>query len=275
MFLVTLLFVSCNSNQTGNRAVSESAFDKILQTGVVRVGYFSYAPALVKDPNTGEFSGIMYDILMELSKNLNLKFEFVSETTVATMIEDIKTNKVDLICAQVLPTGARAKEAYFTDPIFFSSLNAYVQSNNFSLDNDIAKANSSNVRISVIDGEINETIANHDFPNAKQVSMQNIQEVSQMLVEVSMGKADLTFAEPLTAENFMRANPGKIREVEGIKPIKVFPVVYILKKGENQFQNMMNIALQELEFNGIIDKIIDKYEPTGKVFLRTAPMYTK
>ena len=76
---------------------------------------------------------------------------------------------------------------------------------------NIIKANSENITISVLDGEMSDIIARSDFPEAKTNSLTQLSEVSQLLLEISQNKADITFVEPVIAYEFMNANPNSIK----------------------------------------------------------------
>ena len=46
-------------------ADKESAYERVLRTGVLRCGYIAYPPHLIVDPATGTISGISHDIIEE------------------------------------------------------------------------------------------------------------------------------------------------------------------------------------------------------------------
>src|SRR4051812_116596 len=60
-------------------STKESTYARVLRTGEIRCAYEPYAPALMKDPNTGEFSGIFYEIMTEVARRLNVKMNWVEE----------------------------------------------------------------------------------------------------------------------------------------------------------------------------------------------------
>jgi ABC-type amino acid transport substrate-binding protein len=94
-----------------------------------------------------------------------------------------------------------------------------------------------------------------------------------VLLEVASGKADISFVEPAVAQEYIKNNPNTIRAIEGIQPLRVFPNVMMVNKGENKFLSMLNIAITELINNGYVDKIIDKYEKYPESFKRVALPY--
>src|ERR1043165_2079009 len=111
-------------------------------------------------------------------------------------------------------------------------------------------------------------ISRADFGNAKTHQLAQTTEIAQLLLEVSTGKADVTFVEPAVAEAFTASNPNMIEAVKNVDAVRVFPNVMMVSKGETNLLSMLNIAMGELANTGIVDKIVTKYEKKPGVFLR-------
>ena len=265
--VVLLALVGCQPPNNSQKP-TQPAFDKVINTKTIRVGYISYPPSLIKDPNSGKITGIFHDVLAEVGRRADLKVEFVEEVTWGTMIEAVNSGRVDLICTGLWPNSTRAKFADFTDTVYFSPIKAYVKAGNKTFDGDLAKVNDPATKIATIDGEMTSIIAKTDFPKATAHSLPQSTDVSQVLLEVAGGKAALTFVEPAIARDFHEKNPDAIREVASVPPIRVFPNVMMVAKGETKLVSLLNTALNELANTGFIDKAIDQYEKTPGLFLR-------
>ncbi len=240
------------------------------QVAVLKVGYLTYPPSFIQDPNTKEFSGIFYEILEEIASNLNLKLDYTSELGWATMFESVKSNKVDIIVTGIWPNQERAKHADFVVAPYNSPVLAYVKAGDQRFDGDISLVNDSSVTIATIDGEINSQIANDDFPLANQLGLPQMTPISNLLLEVSLGKADITFVEPAFAKAFMAANPGKIQVVSGIESLRSFPNSMVVKKGNQQLLDQINAQMKSLIRSGFVDDVLDKYEQYPGSFQRNA-----
>jgi ABC-type amino acid transport substrate-binding protein len=276
LFSMIFLSAGCRNESQGTVAStsgSQSAYNKVLASKTIRVGYISYPPSFIKDPNNGNLSGIMHDVLVEAGKSLELKVEFVEEVGWGTMIEAVQSGKVDLVCTGLWPTSTRGKKADFTNPIYFSPVKAYVKSGNINFDGKLESINAEKVKISVIDGEMTSIIAKFDFPKAQVVSLTQSSDLSQVLLDVVSGKAEVTFVEPVVANDFLKSNPNSIREVQNVKALRVFPNVMMVAKGESNLLSMLNIAIDELANTGIIDKTINQYEKYPNSFYRRQVLY--
>jgi ABC-type amino acid transport substrate-binding protein len=266
---VLLGFSACTRLRSPEESTSKpTAYDRVIQSKTLRVAYISYPPSFIKDANTGEYSGITNDVLREMAKRLDLKIEYVEETNWGTMIEEVNGGRVDMICTGLWPNSARGKLADFTDPIYFSPIKAYVRAGNTSFDGDISKINSKGVTIATIDGEMTSVIAAADYPTATAASHPQTTDIAQMLLEVGTGKADVTFVEPAVAYGFLESNRGMVEEIKGVAPVRVFPNVFMIAKGETKLLSMLNISLAEAANVGVVDRIIAKYEKSPGLFLR-------
>jgi ABC-type amino acid transport substrate-binding protein len=274
--LVISITFGCNQPGSGSSSGLQTVFDGIIKNKTIRVGYISYPPSFIKDPNSGALTGIMHDVLVEAGKSMELKIDFVEEVAWGTMIEAVQSGKVDLVCTGLWPNSTRGKFADFTAPIYYSPIRAYVKAGNNKFDGNINSVNSKNIRIATIDGEMTSIIAKFDFPNAQTEALTQNSDVSQVLLNVATGKADITFVEPVIANEYLSNNPGSIQEVRNIEPLRVFPNVMMIPKGDVRFQSMLNTSFEELSNNGIIDKIISKYEKfPGSFFRRQLPYRLK
>lgn len=273
LFLLAILFISCNkANNSNNIGQTKSLYESILESGKIRVGYISYPPSFVVNPD-GSLSGIFYEVIEKIGENLGLEIEYVEEVTWDGMTEAIRTGRVDMVCTGIWPTSQRGKRVDFVNPLFYSVVKAYTFAENYKFDNNLSAINSPDVGIASIDGEMTSIIAELDFPKAKRVDLTQIIGVSQLLLEVKSKKADVTFVEPIIALEFMDKNPNSIREVEGVKVLRVFPNSMMVPKGQEDFKSTLNIATNELLNNGFVDNVIDKYEKYPNSYKRVQVPY--
>jgi len=254
-----LAFTGCDSANNNPNQVSTSLYDEILDRGSIKVGYINYPPSYIVFPD-GRHSGIFHDVFEEIADKLGINVEYSVEVTWDGMIEDVRTKKVDMVVTGIWPTTERGKYVDFLDPLFFSAVKAYTQASDTRFDNNLEAINDPNVRIAAIDGEMTAIIAQLDFPQASRVDVTQLGGVSQALLDVQNDKADITFVEPIIALEFMAQNPGAIKEVEGIPPLRVFPNSMMIPKGEPELMSTLNTAINELLNNGFVDRVIDEYE---------------
>ena len=258
LVILSFLFIGCNYDSKPKESSSEYS---LFPDNKLNVGYVSYPPGFIVDPNTKEKSGIFNDILIEISKRNNFTINYKEEVTWATMIESLKTNRVNLIANPVWATKERKENADFSNPVYFSPIGVYVRADDTRFDNDRNKINDPKVKIAAVDGEVNNFIATSDFPKANLVAFPNNIDVAQLFLEIQTNKKDVTFAEPMFAYDYMTKNPGKLKNIGVKSPIRNYPNCFMFKKGDSKMADFLNKEIEKLLKDGTIDKIIAKYEP--------------
>jgi ABC-type amino acid transport substrate-binding protein len=257
---------------TIQKAQSKSVYDCVIERGTIRCGYCIYNPGCLKEPSTGKLTGIGVDSIEMVAKNLGLKVEWKEEVGWGTMIEGLETNRYDMIATPVWATSDRAKVVDFSRPLYFSPVCAYVKAGNKTFNSgDLKKLDSPKYSIASIDGATAEIIAQEDFPNVRRVSLPQLSDFGQLLLTVSSGKADITFTEPADAAVFMKNNPGAIERIGA--PVRVFPNCWIFRRGQLEFKDMINTALDQLINSGAEERLIEKYEPLPNALYRVAVPY--
>jgi len=264
--------ISGDSSAVPRNDNRESVYDRVMQTGVIRCAYLVYPPYFNKDANTGAFSGMYYDIVEELAKQLSLKIEWTEEVGFGTMFEGFKNNKYDMVCQGVWALPSRAREADFTIPVSFDSFYAFSKLGDDRFKNDLAAINDSAIRIVTLDGEISSKIATTNFPKAQQLTLSNLVNPTESLMNVYSGKADIAISDLGTATEYMQRNPDQLQLANPL-PVRVGASTLPIPKNEFAFKQMLNTTLQSMQDTGVIDEIIKKYEKTPRSFLRVARPY--
>jgi len=256
-------------------ASAETVYERVLKSGKIRAGYTDWYPFLIKNPNTKKFSGIGYEALELAAKRLGLKLELTEEVSWGTMIEGLKSNRYDIIACPVWANSQRARAADFSRAICYSQIFAFTKYGDKRIDGSLKGVAEGRFKVSCLDGEMSEMIAKADFPAAKRLSLPQMAPVSDLLLNVSNGKADIAFTESVLAAEFLKHNPKSIQNITPNKPLRIFPNVYMFKSGEGELKAMLNTALDEVANSGELDRIITKYEPSPKVYLRCALPYQR
>lgn len=258
---------------TVTAAAAESLQDKVLRTGTIKAAYLVYFPLLMRNPNSKSFSGVGYDTLMLAANRLGLKVQITEEVGFGTMIEGLKTGRYDVVACPIWANSSRARVADFSRPLCFSQVNAYVKKGDTRINSSLKGIAEGKFTVATIDGEMADLITKADFPKAKRFSLPQLASASELLLSVSSGKADITFTEPSAVGDFLKHNPNTLQNITHNRPLRVFPNCFMFKSGEPGFKAMLNTALDEIANSGELEKIISKYEPFPKAYLRCAKPY--
>ncbi|MEM6483372.1 MAG: transporter substrate-binding domain-containing protein [Pseudomonadota bacterium] len=273
--VVALLLSSagCNQRDPSSEAQPSSALDNIVLARELRCSYLLYSPLIRKDPNTGELSGIFYDIMEEIGRRAELEIAWVEEVEYENIFIGLDANRYDVFCGGLWPSSVRAKVAYFTIPVFYSVITAWVRASEERWDS-LEELNDPSVRIATKDGALEDIVARTDYPKAARASLSQGTPFSQNLLNIIANKADVTFAEPGTVFEFLQTNPGTLKQLKPDEPVRVFGNSLVVRRGDIDLKLFLDAAMRELLFSGAIDRILAKYETGPNLFPRVARPYT-
>jgi len=269
--MLVIPLAGCMRSDTGS-AHRETVYERVIRTGTIRASYANYPPYCIKDANTGKLSGIFVDVLEEVSQRLKLKIDWVEEVGFGTIFEGLNSNREDIFGAGVWRNSTRGKVGDFSDPLFFNVINVYGRSDE-SRFSSLSQLDDPAVKVATQDGAIDDIIAKSDFPKANRVSVPQLNPWSDVLLNITTRKADLTFAEPAVINLYEEKNPGTLKQLIAGKPVRVFANTYALKMDEPSFKAMINSALAEIAADGTLEKILARYEKHPGEFYRLAPPY--
>lgn len=241
-------------------SANNQVYDRVFNGGTIRACYFDYPPYSIKDPNTGKLSGVFVDILNKAADNMGLKVDWNAEVGWGELIEALNSDRCDVVASGVWSNSTRGKSAEFTVPVYYTPINAYARTDDHRFDGGVSIANDKKYKIATIDGETAQVVAASRFPNAQTLQLPQLTDISQMLLNVVDGKADISFVEPIVANAFLKNNPGKIKNITPAKPLVAYGNVMLVKKGEFKLKSSLDNALNELLDNGYVDGVLDGYE---------------
>jgi len=274
---MSLLSSSCKEPETTAAQATThapvSVYERVSTSKVLRAAYITYPPAVVRDPKTKQLSGTFVETLEQAAKNLGWTVKWTEEVGWGSQIEGLQTDRYDIVGSPVWANPTRARLTTLSRPVYYSGIGIYVRKGDRRFVGKTAAINDPKLRIATIDGETADLIARTQFPLAQRVSLPQLSDISETFLQVSTGKADVAFAEPFFGSAFLKANPGVITNIAETTPIKTLGNCYMMKPGEPQLKQALDVAIEDLQNSGFIDQLLDKYEPSPNTFYRVAQPY--
>lgn len=270
--VVLFIAVSCSKPSdlaTSHRGTSahpaefNKAYNRVIETGKIRAGYVVYPPGCFIDGTNGRVVGIFPDILREIARNADLEVEFVEEVGFGTMIEGLETDRYDILGSPVWGNTLRAKMTMMSAPVHFAAIGVWVRPDEkrFTASDGWNGINQPEINIPAMDGSIPLAIAKADFPSAHLITYPDTAGISQLLLDVATGKADVLFTEQEKGLEFLQSHPGALINIATNHPIRVFPNVFMIRRNEPQLKNMIDVGVAELKHSGYVESTIRRYEP--------------
>ncbi|MBI1326982.1 MAG: transporter substrate-binding domain-containing protein [Alphaproteobacteria bacterium] len=244
-----------------------TAYDRVMKTGVLRCGYFVLDGYLHKDMESGALGGPAYEIIEALAKIISVKVEWVQEAAFASIGEDLKQGRYDMMCAPLLPNGPRSRVMAMSRPVWWQPLTIWLNKDDARLSDTPEWLNAPETKFSVIDGTGFPTVVSSFYPQAGMVALPEMTAISEMFLELTGRKVDALLMMHYPAVKYAARNDGAIVQYTN-RIVSYLPYRFAWAKGDQKMAEMVDIALEELVYTGVINNILDKYDPEGIFYKR-------
>ena len=111
-----------------NVLAQEKLWDKVQSEGVLKVGAAVAAPHAIRDPKTGEWSGVAIDVLRKFAEGMDVELKVV-DTTWDNIIAGMQAGKWDIAVA-LNRTQRRALAINYSQPYWFYQISLVFNKNN-------------------------------------------------------------------------------------------------------------------------------------------------
>ncbi len=260
-WLMMQSYQSVTKRHTG--AEIGGAYERVIKTGTLRCAYSLWEPAVMRDPNTGEMSGVIYDFMQEVGKALNVKVEYSLEVPWDSVPTALKTGKADAHCAGIWATAVRGRVMTFSNPLFFSPVVAFARADDGRFNFNSERINQADVTVAISDDDITTEIYTRDSPNAKKFELPLSSPPEELFLALATKKADVTINNPARLQTFNKNNPDQVKVIPDYAPLRIFPNVIAVDIREAQLQSMLNTAIDQTLNSNVMQKIAAKYKAKG------------
>jgi ABC-type amino acid transport substrate-binding protein len=230
----------------------ESAFDRVMRTGVIRCGYYVYPPVTYRAPNTGALSGFSVDMMEEIAKRASLKVEWTEETNFSNWIPGLQTKRYDVACTPNWPDIPQGRVVMFSLPMLYTPIYPMVRADDerFSDDNNLAPLNSPDITFVAPEGDAFASLIPAHFPKAKLKLISADAENTTFVMELSTKKADASLADLNGLITFNENNPTKLKILGKSQPIKFQASTLAVERHELILNDFLNNAIIDLINDG-------------------------
>jgi polar amino acid transport system substrate-binding protein len=260
LLIAPLLLAACNEQKSVHTQAinSQSVYDRVIQTGILRCGYVPWPPQFMMDPNTKQMGGAFYDVINEIAKRLNLKVEWTEETGWSTVTEAIKTGRFDMACSAFWVNSTRARHIDFSAPLYYAVANIWIRCDDTRTFTSKQDFNNEAITFSFMDGTAESKVIQTNFPNAKNLSLPELTSTAEQFEGLVAGKADAVIYDDASAEDFLKSRPGTVKKAVPQDPVAIYPTVMLLPAGETKLKAMIDNTIREIQYDGTMQKILEK-----------------
>lgn len=268
--LILLIFTAFPNSLYAKSGLS--TFDRVMNSGVLRCGYYVFPPATYRDPNTKELSGLSVDLMNEIGKRSGLKIEWAEETNFSNWIPSIQAGRFDVACTPNWPDIAQSRAVVFSNSMFYAGLSPMVREDDSRFQgHDLSVFNDENITFVSPDGDATANIIAASFPKAKIRYLSADGDISSFAMEVITKKADAFVSDQNGFHEFNKNNPQKLKLFAPEKPLKLQAFSLAVEAHDIELKNFLDNAIADLQNDGTMDRLLKKWEAEpGKTFLRVA-----
>jgi ABC-type amino acid transport substrate-binding protein len=240
----------------------ESAYDRVMRTGVLRCGYYVWPPYFEQDSNTKDITGLIPDLMDQIGAYLDLKIEYVQLSAMGMQIEDMKRGMYDTTCMDSYVVFTMIKMVDYSAPYAYVPVFAYVRSDDQRWTR-MEDLNNPDINFVGLDGDLSVGLVGHRFPKAKLTTLAATVDAATLMVNVATKKADAAIIDSGLVNSYNRNNDVKLRPLESAPA--VYPIVFSVTKGEDRLVRMLDGGVSALINTGVMDELIEKYKSEGIV----------
>lgn len=256
----------------------ESAYDRVMRTHTLRCGYILYPPYMDKDLKSGQLKGPSHDVVEETGKALNLSIQWVEEVPVGQDVATLETGKVDSICGI---TGTYDPNMFplidFSQPYLYVRNMIYARAGDARFSKPVGPGdlNQPDLTFGGIEGDSTALYAKLLFPKAKVSELPQLSDTAQIFMEIDASKVDLAIVEPGVAARALASNPARYKPLRFTGHLPAYGAAFSFPKGEEKLISTINQTIDYLNVNGVIDDVLDRYDPQKTLFIRPAKPYAE
>jgi cyclohexadienyl dehydratase len=250
LHLITIAVVTALVSPTAAQKSELDRLQRILDTGILRVGTAMDTPVFSMLNASGQIEGFDIDVLATLSPALGVKVDYV-KMTFGSMLGDLAADKFDIAMSGMGRTLDRARTATFSKPYMLYGKLMMIRSSDKERFKSLPDLDQSGIKIAYNKGGLNETFAKARFKLATPVAFDSNQLATSDLLS---GKVDAQVADSTAALYTARQDP----RIAAMDPTNVFNPVYVailLHREDQTLLNYINIWIDQIEMDGTLAKI--------------------
>jgi len=243
----------------GVQAQQQSALDKVKSSGTLKVCVAQGSPDQYKDPKTGEWIGVMIDLVKELTTWMKVKPEFV-ETQWNVAVLALKRGDCDLFGGSLVFNAPRAMEINYIRPFGAKGMNAVIKKENPKGLKTPDDLNSDKVTLAAIVGSREHETARRLFPKAKILALQATADV-QINEAVRRGDADAALLPAITVKWWLSVPENAAWAAMGF-PGKDFgnaPNGWAIRYGDSDWKDFLDAFSGWVAANNVALALYDEY----------------
>ncbi len=240
-----------------NGMQEKSVFDNVQSSGVLKVGYFLFEPAIMHDKD-GKPYGLFVDIVEQLAKDLRWKVEY-KQVDLKNFAAALQSGDFDLSIGATFSSPNRASGVAFTQPLFHLGYTGVTTPDKVNQFRTWADIDQPGVKVAVKQGSAIGDYVRRNFIKATIVALEE-PSLSAPLAAVP-GQADVGLMNQITVHTYLRDNPkANVKEILAGQPVEFTGICWAVRQGDPKWLEFVNTAIKHYEDTGRTQEWERKYK---------------
>jgi len=260
LLIAALFAISC-STLTGKTEAPPSAtpvLDRIMKSGVLRVGLTGTQPPFNMKTRSGQIIGIDADLANALADTIGVRAEFV-ERPFGQLLGALEAGEVDIILSGMTMTPKRNTEVAFAGPYFISGKAILTKSATLARADDPDDINRAGITLAALAGSTSEEFVTQAVPSARLVGTTDYDQAVQLVID---GGADAMVADyPICVISVLRNPDAGLTTIAS--PFTFEPIGAAIPAHDPLFTNLVQNYMNMLDGTGLMEALQVKWFNNG------------
>lgn len=221
---------------------------------VLRVGTEATFPPFETTDENDNIVGFDIDLIKKIAEYNEWELEIV-HMDFHVLIEELSTDKIDIVIAAMTIDEERAEKVLFSEP-YFDAYQCLVVREDEDRDITVDNIAEQGLIIAVQMGTTGSFAAEDIYGNADHPNIKQLKRANEAFMELKSNRADVVIIDKPVAENYIRHLGGM--KILG-QPFTNEQYGIAVKKGNTELMDKINSALAKMKDNGDYDAIFKKW----------------
>jgi polar amino acid transport system substrate-binding protein len=261
-----LCFLLTGLITTGLVLAAESpVIDRILSTGVLRVGMSGNQAPMNTRNNDDQLMGLEVDLANMLAAAMEVKVKFVVKPF-PELLPALKAGEVDIVMSGVTITASRSADVSFVGPYMLSGKSILTKSDLLAAADEAGDINEEHLTVTALKDSTSETFVKQYLPKVTLVTSDDYDKAVKMVID---GQADVLVADmPICVVSVLKYPEADL--VTLTRPLTVEPFGIAIPATDPQFLNLLDNLLSTLDEMEVLEDLKRKWLDNGS-WISTLP----
>lgn len=249
------LFLAVASIATTMSACSKtSSIDQIKKNGYVTMSTNAeFEPFEYKDG--GNFAGIDIEISQAIAKKLGVTLK-INDVAFDSLVAELQSSKANFVAAGMTASEDKKKNVDFSNTYFKASQSIIV-----AKDSNIKDRSGLAGKVVGVQQGTTGDIYCTDEDKTNKVNIKTVKRYNKgvdAVTDLLNGKIDAVVIDDFPAQKFVSKNADKIVKLPDALTVEEYAIA--VKKGDAEMLKVVNDVLAQMQSDGSMDKLIEKYK---------------